>query len=362
MKEFDNKIARLRALLAAHQLDALVLRRVSSFSWATCGASSSVNTASSFGEASLWVTRDRLYLLTNNIEAPRLEQEEGLASQGWEFRVGPWHEQSARVREVAGNRLGADDAWDDAKNLSGEIARLRANLTPDEGDRMREVSRLSAEALGQAIHAIRPGQTEFEIAGLLAEASLRQGVTPTVLLVAADERVASFRHPLPTARALDKYAMLVLCGRRRGLVCSLTRLVHFGRLPDDLRRRVEATAVVDAAFIQATRPGRRLAEVFAAGVAAYAAAGYPDEWRRHHQGGPAGYEPREYLGTPDAQDVVSVGQAYAWNPSITGVKSEDTILVTEAGYEVLTAMPGWPTLDASASGATLARPAILEVL
>jgi antitoxin VapB len=56
--------------------------------------------------------------------------------------------------------------------------------------------------------------------------------------------------------------MLILCGRREGLVCSITRLVHFGRLPDDLRRKAEAVASVDAAFIDATRPGCTLDEVF----------------------------------------------------------------------------------------------------
>ena len=61
-----------------------------------------------------------------------------------------------------------------------------------------------------------------------------------VNLIATDERIFNFRHPLPTHKRLERYAMLVLCGRQRGLVCSITRLVHFGRLPDDLRRKAEA--------------------------------------------------------------------------------------------------------------------------
>jgi len=60
-------------------------------------------------------------------------------------------------------------------------------------------------------------------------------------------------------------------------------------------------------------------------------------------------------------DVVSVGQTYAWNPSITGTKSEDTILVGEAGNEVLTAIENWPMLPVAVNGQTFARPAILEI-
>ena len=152
--------------------------------------------------------------------------------------------------------------------------------------------------MDQAIRAVRPGMTEFQIAGLLAEASQSRGVQPIVNLIATDQRIYTFRHPLPTAKTLERYAMMVLCGRAHGLVCSLTRLVHFGPLPAELRRKAEAVAVIDAAFIAATRPGRTLGDVLARAVQAYADSGFADEWRLHHQGGPAGYEPRERIATP----------------------------------------------------------------
>jgi antitoxin VapB len=137
--------------------------------------------------------------------------------------------------------------------------------------------------------------------------------------------------------------------------------VHFGRLPDDLRRKADAVARLDAAFIAATRPGVKLKEIFIAGIGAYARAGYPDEWTLHHQGGVAGYEPREFFATPTATFEVASRQVYAWNPSITGAKSEDSILVNEAGFEVLTRIDGWPMLVINQDGKTIERPAILEL-
>jgi antitoxin VapB len=213
-----------------------------------------------------------------------------------------------------------------------------------------------------AARAARPGMSEYEIgAGLVYEAEKR-GAQAIVNLIATDERIFNFRHPLPTNKKMERYAMLVICGRKWGLAASVTRFVHFGRLPDEVRRKMEAVARVDATFIAATRPGKTLGEVFKRAVDAYAATGFADEWHLHHQGGTAGYEPREYVATPDSTDRVLVGQAYAWNPSITGAKSEDTILVGENGNDVLTAMPGWPTLSVTVDGQTIARPAVLEVL
>jgi len=363
MIEFDQKQDRIQVMLAERKLDALLLRRVSSFAWATCGAASYVNTATTNGETALLITSSGRHLITNNIEATRLEQEEKLAAQGWEFRVAPWHEAQDAVAELTQRlRLGADGPYPGATDLSSDLARLRANLTPEEGERFRLLGRLCAEAMGSAVQAVRPGQTEYQVAGLLAREAESRGAQAIVNLIATDERIFAFRHPLPTDKELERYAMLVLCGRRWGLVCSVTRFVHFGRLPDDLRRKAEAVARVDATFIAATRPGRSLGEIFQRATAAYAEVGFPGEWRLHHQGGPAGYEPREYVATPGSTDVVSVGQVYAWNPSITGTKSEDTILVGEAGNEVLTAIENWPKLLVTVDGQAFTRPAILEIL
>jgi Xaa-Pro aminopeptidase len=292
-----------------------------------------------------------------------LEQEEKLAEQGWEFHVGRWHEaQSTLAALTHGMSLGADGPYPGAANLSEDLARLRANLTPEEGERFRALGRLCAQAMDSAARTIRPGQTEYQIAGLLAHEAESRGAQAVVNLIATDERVFAFRHPLPTAKKLERYAMLVLCGRRWGLVCSLTRLVHFGPLPDDVRRKAEAVARIDATFIAASRPGHTLGQIFRRATEAYAATGFPDEWHLHHQGGPAGYEPREYVATPGSADVISIGQVYAWNPSITGTKSEDTILVGERGNEILTSIDGWPALIVAVDDVEYARPAIMEIL
>jgi Xaa-Pro dipeptidase len=156
--------------------------------------------------------------------------------------------------------------------------------------------------------------------------------------------------------------MVVLCGRKRGFICFTSRLVHLGSLTDELRSKSEAVARISSVLIANTRPRRTLGEVFACAQEACARAGYPDEWRLHHQGGSAGYEAREIVGVPGVEERVALGQAYAWNPSIRGTRSEDTLLVCESGNEILTGMQGWPVHAVEHEGRPLLRPAILEVL
>lgn len=362
MSEISGKLSLLRDLAVRHALDAIMLQRVSSIAWATGGASAYVNIARSNAEASLLVTANNQYLITNNIEATRLEKEERLVSQGWDFHISPWFEKETATQGLTnGLNLGADGSFPGALDLSGEIARLRANLNLEECRHFRILGRLCAQAMDATAKAVHPGHTEHEIAGLLAGEAERLGVQAIVNLIAVDERIFNFRHPLPTDKKLDRYVMMVLCGRRWGLVCSLTRLIYFGKLPDEIRNKTQAVARVDATLIAATRPGRTLGQIFTSAQEAYAAVGYTGEWQLHHQGGPAGYEPREYVATPGSKDTVAAGQVYAWNPSIAGCKSEDSVLVGEDGFEVLSAIPGWPTVKVEVAGQIIERPDILIV-
>jgi len=362
MSEFELKSKKLQDLMERYHVTALLLCQVGSFAWSTCGAASYVNTAVTNGSSSLLITSSARYVITDNIEATRLRQEEHLEEQGWQFRIAPWYEANQAVTELTRtSKLGADSPYPGAVDLSAEFPQLRANLGPEEGERFRILSRLCAEAMDQAIHSVHPGMTEYQIAGVLADAVQGRGVQPVVNLIATDERIYRFRHPLPTDKQLNRYAMLIVCGRKWGLVCSLTRLIHFGRLPDELRRKAEAVAAVDARLIHATRPGQRLCDIFDQATQAYHEYGFPNEWQLHHQGGLAGYEPREFLVTPASEDPVSVGQVFAWNPSITGVKSEDSILVGVNENEVLTRITGWPTTKVRLDGHEIERPAILEI-
>jgi antitoxin VapB len=357
-----TKHERINQLLDNHNLDGLLIQQVSNFAWVTNGAASYVNTATTNGVATLFVTRDARHLIADNIETPRLEMEEQLQVQGWEFHTHRWDQPSPALTKLTdGFKLGADGAFPGAVDLSGELAVLRSYLDAAEQDRFRSLSSLCAEAMDEAIRAVKPGLTEFKIASLLSAAVQARGVLPIVNLIATDERVYNFRHPLPIDKKMAKYAMLVICGRKEGLVCSLTRLVHFGTLPNELKEKADAVAYVDAAMIAATRPGEQVNKIFRIAKASYSKVGFPDEWYLHHQGGPAGYDPREFIATDAVDTPVGVGQVYAWNPSITGCKSEDTILVGEDNNEILSAIEGWPSILVEINGQAIERPAILVI-
>jgi Xaa-Pro aminopeptidase len=113
-------------------------------------------------------------------------------------------------------------------------------------------------------------------------------------------------------------------------------------------------------MIAQSRPGIPAKEVLQKGIDAYKEKGYPEEWKFHHQGGSIGYTGRDYRVNLRTPDIIQENQAFTWNPSITGTKSEDTILATSKGQEMITHPIFYPTLSLNVAGISFTRPAILE--
>ncbi|HEU4783299.1 MAG TPA: M24 family metallopeptidase [Ktedonobacterales bacterium] len=357
--EAQMKLAQLRALMASRELDAILLEQTPNVAWLTAGAETAINIAADRGPLALLVTPERARVVTDGVEAPRLEAEEGLIDLGFGLAVEPWYRRGAVIADMrARRRVGSDDERD-AMTVAPDIQRLRTTLQPGEVERLRHACLLAADVLREVVASIAPGITERAIAGMIDGASRARGGVAVVTLVGSDERIVAYRHPLPTAKAIERYVMLVLCLRWHGLVAATTRLVHFGALPDDLEARARAVAAVDARMIQGTQAGRTLAEQWELAAHAYRELGYPEAIEEHHQGGSIGYLTRERLATPDDTTPMELSQAFAWNPSVRGVKSEDSILLTAERSEALTAMPEWPTWDIALDGQRWQRPAIL---
>ncbi len=356
----NQAIQKIRNYMAQAGFDAMVLKTRANFAWVTGGRDNHIVSTSEFGVADLIVLPEKVVCVTNSIEARRIQEEE-LFDLDIEMVAPDWTESADGQLDALlhGKRVGFDTRDARGVNVAADLSELRRTLTPQQQEQYRWVCRETAQILERVARQIRPGQTEHEIAASLAGEVMRRGLTPVVTLVSTDERVFNYRHPIPTAKRLEKYAMLVICAEKYGLVANATRFVHFGPLPTHLAESKQKCAYIDVCMNAATRPGKRVSDVFQTAIDAYREVGYPDDWKLLHQGGPTGYASREFLATPKTHQIIQVGQAYAWNPAIRGIKSEDTILVGETDNEFLTHTGDWPYLQVEWDGRTYLRPDIL---
>lgn len=319
-----------------HGLGGIVLRRPANFAWYTGGGDNRVDRSQPWGVADVVVTPSGEFVATTTIEARRMHEE-----QTPELTVAehPWQlDGDSSLRELAGGApLGADAPVEGALRLDDEIALLRRVLDDEAIERLRAIGADASAALKEAATTVATGIDELELAANLDAACRRRGLTAPVLLAACDVRIERHRHAIPFGGRVEKRAMLVVSAERGGLFANSTLFVELDDRPPELERRAAACEEILARMRdEATRPGRTLADAFEDCTRFYAEAGYPGEWRLHHQGGSCGYLSREVIATPGTHDRIEVGNAFAWNPSITGYKSEETFVLTEAGPEVVT--------------------------
>ena len=362
--EIRTKLQRLGEFLDRHGLDGVLLQTRPNFTWVTGGRDNHVANNNNVGVAAVLATADGRVCITGSNMTERMEREE-LADTGIEVVSFPWYDRDEAavkvIEAMAGRKVAADaDVLRlGLHKLPADFAELRWSLTDAEVARYRDGAGRATDAMESACRALNYGTTEQEAAGLLDYHLRLRGCNPIATLVGADDRITRVRQPVPTDKKVEHYVMLVTCSEYGGLVTNLTRFVAF-RPMVELEERVQAAADIDAAVNLATRPGRTLGEMFALLQQAYAAHGYAGQWRSHHQGGSTGYRTREKIAAPGSKVVVRENQAFTWNPSIPGIKFEDTVLCTEQGVEALTAPSDeWPTITGRSGDQALPRPNIL---
>ena len=368
MHETDEKAERLARLALREGVGGILVNTQPNFAWLTGGRSNRIDGSRETGNGSLFVTAtgDR-YVIANNIEMPRLHEEAlcGLGFTPVEYR---WTAEQAdpstpieAARQAVGNgcAIGCDGALSGGKPIDAGIAAARALLTEAEVQRYRALGRDVGGAVGEACRALTPGLDECEVAQRVKATVEGTGARAVVALVAADDRVARFRHPAPNGARWERTLLVAICAQRDGLVVALSRIVSAGPPEATLVSRTEATGAVFERLVSETRPLTTGHELFAIAAQAYCDVGFPGEETRHHQGGAIGYRSREWVAHPSSREVVQAKQAFAWNPSITGSKVEDTILLSGDDVELITTSPGWPSLPIEAHGRTLSAANIL---
>ncbi|WP_408958253.1 M24 family metallopeptidase [Natrinema sp. 74] len=362
-----DKRARLEASLESHDLESVWFARPNSFAWLT-GGSNVIDRETDAGVAAIGYDGSDAIILTDSIEADRIAAEElpDIEASAVEIEQFPWYASSLSdaIAEHVGDERAAADI--DVPGLERvDPTPLRQPLTERDRERYRELGRETAAAVESVCRELQAEDTEHEVASALRVALSAREIEAPVVLVGGATRAQTYRHYTPTRAELGDYALVSVTAERNGLHASCTRTVAFDP-PEWLLERHEAAARVETTALAATRDeatsGGTAGDVFAAVQDAYAAVGYEGEWEHHHQGGAAGFAGREWIATPDHDAPVEAPMAYAWNPTVQGAKSEDTVLVTDDEIEPLTATGRWPTVavDAVDGDLELERPAVLE--
>lgn len=369
--ELQIKTERLSEMLSAENLGGVLLNAQHNFAWLTGGKSNGINLSTENGACFLFIRRDgKKYVLANNIEMPRLLREE-ISDKDFEPVQFSWEDEKssgdfiiskAKSLSDQPNEIASDLLLNpNLRPIENLISRCRFELTEAETERYRKLGKDAGKAVSEVFGIINPGETEIEIAGKTKTALSKYNINSVVTLVGADLRIAGYRHPVPTENVWDKVLLIAVCAKRDGLIANLSRIACLGKIPDDLQKKTEAAARIYGKLLEKTETGVSGAELYETAKKAYAENGYADEIYRHHQGGACGYKTRDWVAHTKSAEIVHKIQAFAWNPTITGSKVEETFIIHNNKFENLTSSVDFPSITIEVNDQAIFLPAILVV-
>src|SRR5712692_7581410 len=156
--EVAAKLARIRGWLDDSGHDAALFSTQPGVAWVTAGLEDRV--VRNEEPALVWalVTSSQAWLITTNIEQPRILAEEDVA--GFLVRAIPWHSR--------GGLAGAVDDLADGRKAGEAPASLRMPLTTEEAERMAVLGADTARALEGAMRAWQRAERECDVAARIA--------------------------------------------------------------------------------------------------------------------------------------------------------------------------------------------------
>ncbi|MDM9380665.1 M24 family metallopeptidase [Chlorogloeopsis sp. ULAP01] len=359
--EVSTKLELIRQTLTETEAVGVRLRGTDWFAWVTAGASNTVLLTIETGIAEVLVTLQDAWVLTDEIEAQRLVDEE--LPTNFKLNVNPWADVAVReafVRDAtSGGKILSDRPIPHVeKRLPPSLKQYKQVMMPSELEQYRQVGQQASEAMTEVLKAAKPTWKEYQLAGAGAEALWAKGLHPALILVAGNRRLPLYRHATPTGEEIGQQAMMVFCARRYGLYANLTRFVSFGKLADEKAKQHRHVREIEAQALNLCKPGTSLNTVYETLAQAYQQHGFPHAIREHHQGGTTGYLSREIIANPTTTDTLAENMAVAWNPSLPGAKIEDTFVILDNGkLENLTFDPNFPSVEVEGR----LRPVVLEL-
>lgn len=231
-------------------------------------------------------------------------------------------------------------------DISREMEKKRLIKRPDEISALRHAARVAVDAMEFAKHCIKPGMTEYRCAAEIQSHMLlhgSDGVPFTMKALSGENSSVITRVPGNKAVREGEFILLDFGAKVDGYSSDWTRTFALGKETAEMRKLYETVFQMERRLISCIRPGLPLACLVEEAQKLAADSKY-SEYYNPHLGHSIGITSHEWpIIEPGVQgelkeNMVITIEPGIYVPGVGGVRIEDEILVTRAGYEIITGL------------------------
>ncbi len=360
-QRIHERLNKIRVAITNSQMNTAVIARRDNLHWITgdeCGVCLNGEQTPIY----IIIAENETYVVGFHMDAYRFWEESLCAQSDIKVCAIYWYE--SIMKYITDLLLGKKAISD--INMHGTVydvaffQRLHYPLSATEIEDYRQIAYEAEACICNVSYSIKPGMTENEIRYLLAEEYASRGIQGIVYIIGSDHRIKKYRHCIATDKKIEKLVMIAPACQKYGLTVPITRMIFFGdTLPKELERKYEAICNIEAGTLRNCHPGKTFAEIFEQQKKMYRNHGYPDEWKKHAQGGLTGYIVNDPSKALSENEYVEKNQAFNWYITISGAKVEETAITVSNRAEIITHRHKWPDKEYTVDDYTVRLPQIL---
>jgi Xaa-Pro aminopeptidase len=361
MTIFDERMARLRARMAATGTDLVVLGPSSHMVWL-----SGLTPHGDERPVLLVVGKDAAGFLMPALNADSQRPGTALPFFTWSDAEGPDAALAALLDSLGARRPGLRIVLDEtmradfallvidalpgaAREFTGAtVGWLRAQKDEAEYKALKANALLNDRAMQAAFAALRPGVSEYEIATVLREYYKAHGATTEFVSVCFGENGAFPHHTVGQRKlGMNEAVLIDTGGRSDGYPSDMTRVGYSGEAPTEYFTVHAVLERAVRAAVDAARPGIPARLVDKAARDVIAGAGY-GEFFLHRTGHGLGIDIHEppYI-TATSETILEEGNVFSIEPGIYlsgrfGIRLEEIVILRNGKAEVLSELSRAP--------------------
>ena len=227
------------------------------------------------------------------------------------------------------------------------VEQIRMVKDKEEIIKMKKAAQITTESLKEVFEIIEPGVRELEIASELAYTMRKKGAQKEAFetIVVSGER-SSLPHGKPSEKKINQGELIIIDvgANYHSYNSDITRTIIIGRENKKQKKIFSIVSDAQKASLEFLKPGVKCKEVDFVARDIIAKKGY-GKYFGHGLGHGVGLDIHEIPRVSSNDDTILLPgmvvtiEPGIYLPEVGGVRIEDSVLITEEGYEILTWFP-----------------------